>query len=900
MTDNMINERIENFDITNEMQTSFLEYAYSVIYARALPDARDGLKPVQRRIIFQMSQMNLYPDRPYVKSARVVGDVMGKLHPHGDSAIYDAMVRLAQDFSLRSPLVDGHGNFGSLDDGPAAARYTEARMTPVSVAMCSGIDEDVVDFVPNYDNKLMQPDVLPSQIPNLLVNGGTGIAVGMATNMIPHNLKEVIQAAVFLVKNPDCTIDDLMKFVPGPDLPTGGKIVGLEPIKEAYQTGRGIVQMRCKAQIEKVTAKKQGIVITELPYTVGPEKVIEKIADSVKNHKIDGISNVVDLTDRKNGLKIVIEIKNGFNPNAILKRLYKLTPLQESFGINNVALVNGAPKTLGLKELLEVWIGHRMSVVRRQTEFRLRAKNDRLHLVEGLLIAILDIDEVIQLIRSSDDTPQASSRLQSVFDLSETQANYILDLRLRRLTKFSKIELETEKEQLLEEIRALQEILSSKESLENEVCSQMLEISRLYGDERRTELVDDDGSTLTSSPVSSSSKSAAPSGHLAAGVTADLLQNFNQSSDTNQSTKSSRTNYDENLQIQDSPCYVLLSATGHVARCVRGNKEEQYRPPLIGSNANEDDSIQRGYHDAIAASIKTTTRSYFGVLTSHGRILLASPVELPEIARGVNHDGKLDTNTQGMPKLDKLEIAGLENGIDLRLLVQNQLQSTEHPVTIVELSENEQQLKTARPLAIGTTLGVVKRVKPEIIPHDRSGNFHFAWNAISLQDGDSIVGAAMADDDSELVFISSDSSLLHFPALSVRPQGLSGGGMAGIRLADGERVVFFGVLDKAQIENKDSEPLVFTVAGDSAALAGTENGFAKLTPFNLYPGKGRGTGGVRSQKFLKGQNCLIYAWAGQGAARANTISGVPVSLPEIDIRRDGSGKLLDHPICAVG
>ena len=323
-------ENIVDIDVSNEMEGSFLEYAYSVIYSRALPDARDGLKPVQRRILYQMSDMGLRPDRAYVKSARVVGEVMGKLHPHGDTAIYDAMVRMAQPFSLRLPVVDGHGNFGSLDDGPAAPRYTEARMAPSAVAMTMNLDEDVVDFVPNYDNKLTQPAVLPAAFPYLLVNGATGIAVGMATNLAPHNLVEVIQAAQYLIANPKATLEDLMKFIPGPDLPSGGKIVGLDGIRDAYATGRGAFRTRATCSIEQVTARKQGIVVTELPYGVGPEKVIEKIKEGVNNKKLSGIADAVDLTDRKNGTRLVIEVKTGFNPEAVLEQLFRLTPLEDS------------------------------------------------------------------------------------------------------------------------------------------------------------------------------------------------------------------------------------------------------------------------------------------------------------------------------------------------------------------------------------------------------------------------------------------------------------------------------------------------------------------------------------------------------------------------------------------
>src|SRR5690606_20485004 len=364
-------ERIEDIDVSSEMESSFLEYALSVIYSRALPDARDGLKPVQRRILFMMTEMGLRPEKGHVKSARVVGEVMGKLHPHGDTAIYDAMVRLAQDFSLRLPLIDGHGNFGSLDDGPAAPRYTEARLAASAVAMTANLDEDVVNFVPNYDNQFMQPEVLPSAFPNLLVNGTTGIAVGMATNMAPHNLGEVVAAAQHLLVDPEATVEELMKFIPGPDLPSGGSITGLDGIKDAYRTGRGLFRTRATVVLEKISARKSGLVVTELPYGVGPEKVIEKIKDGVNNKKISGISDVVDLTDRHHGLKLVIELKNGFNPNAVLASLYKYTPMEDSFGINNVALVNGQPRTMGLRELLTVYVDHRLDVVRRRTTHRL-------------------------------------------------------------------------------------------------------------------------------------------------------------------------------------------------------------------------------------------------------------------------------------------------------------------------------------------------------------------------------------------------------------------------------------------------------------------------------------------------------------------------------------------------
>ncbi|WP_120520881.1 DNA gyrase/topoisomerase IV subunit A [Arthrobacter celericrescens] len=579
-------ENIIDIDVTSEMEGSFLEYAYSVIYSRALPDARDGLKPVQRRILYMMSDMGLRPDRGHVKSARVVGEVMGKLHPHGDAAIYDAMVRMAQDFSLRLPLIDGHGNFGSLDDGPAAPRYTEARLAAAALTMTDHLDEDVVDFIPNYDNQLTQPDVLPAAFPNLLVNGTTGIAVGMATNMAPHNLVEVIAAARHLIANPEATLEDIMQFVPGPDLPTGGRIVGLDGIRDAYATGRGSFKTRAKVEIEQLTARRTGLVVTELPYMVGPEKVIEKIKDAVNGKKLTGISDVVDLTDRQHGLRLVIELKNGFNPNAVLQQLYRFTPMEDSFGINNVALVEGQPQTLGLLPLLHVYVDHRLSVVRRRTAFRLGKKKDRLHLVEGLLIAIVDIDEVIQIIRSSDEAAAARDRLMSIYDLSEIQANYILELRLRQLTKYSRIELEKEQEELQREIAELEAILGSDTLLRELVSGELAEIAAKYGTPRRTVLLE---SEAVSPTVAAALAAAAPGPK---GKAAALP-----------------------LEIPDDPCWAILTASGQIARTANQDALAEAGP--------------RNKHDVFRSVVKTTARGEIGAVTSQGRMLRVQVMDMP-------------------------------------------------------------------------------------------------------------------------------------------------------------------------------------------------------------------------------------------------------------------------------
>ncbi|MBU6213837.1 MAG: DNA topoisomerase IV subunit A [Actinomycetales bacterium] len=563
-------ERIVDIDVSAEMQSSFLEYAYSVIYARALPDARDGLKPVQRRILFRMAAMGLRPDRGHVKSARVVGDVMGALHPHGDGAIYDALVRMAQSFAMRVPLVDGHGNFGSLDDGPAAHRYTECRLTQAAMDLTANLDEDVVDFIANYDGRETEPVVLPAAFPSMLVNGAAGIAVGMATTIAPHNLVEVVKAARLLIDKPDASLAQLMKIVPGPDFPTGGVIIGTDGIRDAYETGRGTFRVRARASVEQVSARREGIVVTELPYNVGPERVIEKIKDAVESKKLQGVADVRDLSDSDHGLRLVIEVKSGFNPQAVLANLYKQTPMEESFAVNAVALVDGQPRTLGLKEMLTVYLEHRFEVVRRRCQHRRDRAAARLHLVEGLLIAILDIDEVIALIRASDDAAHARERLIAVFDLSPEQANYILEMPLRRLTKMSRLELESEKAELLATIEELQRVLADDAVLRGLVSDELAETSARHGSPRRSSIAgESDVVAVTDVP----------------------------------------------LEVADEACVVVLTATGKVLRCPVGTAT----------------SAKPGKHSAARAAVTTTTRADFGLITNQGRVIRHSAMETPAL-----------------------------------------------------------------------------------------------------------------------------------------------------------------------------------------------------------------------------------------------------------------------------
>lgn len=892
-----VKEHIVETPLNEEMSKSFLEYAYSVIYARALPDARDGLKPVQRRIVYQMGEMNLTPDCPYMKSARVVGEVMGKLHPHGDSAIYEAMVRLAQPFAMRLPLVDGHGNFGSLDDGPAASRYTEARLGPAALGMNADIDEDTVDFTPNYDNKLKEPTVLPAAIPNLLVNGGSGIAVGMATNLATHNLGEVVNAAKFLMAHSDATLEQLMRYVPGPDWPTGGTIIGRDGIREAYATGRGTLTTRAATHIEHVTARKQAIVVTELPYMVGPEKVIERISDGVKNRKLEGISGAFDLTDRHNGTRIVIEIKTGFDPHAVLVQLFKHTPLQDNFAMNNVALVEGRPHTMGLKEMLQVWVDHRRVVIRRRSEYRKKKALERLHLVEGLLLAMLDIDEVIQVIRTSDDADAAKSRLMVVFDLDEVQAQYILDLRLRRLTKMNRIELEAERDDLKKRIEELTRILASAEALDQVVTDEMDEAVAKWGSPRRTVLLDaDPDGTLTpvvaqgagASGVSKSALEAVKAATTISSAEADVAAAAAAAKKTGEQSTLTGA-----LKIEDEPCVVMMSATGLIARTTPSAMD------VFNARSTSDERLR---DDQITTIFETSTRATYGLVTSAGRLVLAHVVDLPALPATVT------LSLKGGVQAD--ELIGMTESTDPirgeRVITAIAMEQPTSGKTSAKDESEDGGAAEAKPLpslAIGTRNGVIKRWNRE------APTTMDSWPVIDLKDGDEVVFAAVAEDDDRLVFISSDSSLLTFEAKNVRPQGRTAGGMAGIKLAEGARVAAFNVVPAGKVawtyeegENgltSGSGAVVLTVAGDSDALPGTENGAAKVTPLEMYPTKGRATGGVRSQRFLKGQNTLILAWVGLYPLHASTSAGSPVELPKPDMRRDGSGVDLASPIAFI-
>lgn len=1000
------------FDTTlkNEVEKSFLEYSYSVITSRALPDARDGLKPVHRRILFSMHEAGLTPSHAFVKSARVVGATMSSLHPHGDSAIYEAMVRLSQDFSLNTPLVEGHGNFGSPNDGPAASRYcvtgdtrvrladgstiaisdivpnstldsdndislmvldkagkpvhaskffnsgihpiksvkvaggasirgshnhlvltlqtamgvpvlqwmqldelcegmfvvltegevtetpfiseyilevaregslsnitninfgdgddwlqnrdfilsevleeedaavvsyimdagyrfqpvigvsdekpeavyslrvdsedhsflaggfvnhnTEARMSKNAMLLVEGLDENTVDMVPNYDGSEQEPSVLPAAFPNLLVNGSAGIAVGMATNMIPHNLNEAVSAVRFLIKKPNASLSELMDIIPGPDLPTGGVLIGLDEVEKAYADGKGSVRIRAKGEVEPLDGSRgrMSIVFTELPYGVGSERIIEKIKDEIGKKRLQGISDVKDLSDRRHGTRLVVELKTGVNPNALLSELYKFTPLETSFGISNLALVDGAPQTLGLKELLEVFLAHRYEVVTRRTQFRLDKAEARNHIIEGLLKALTNIDEVVKVIKASSDTANARTNLMAKFILTDIQAGHILEMPLRRLVSLEVESLQKEKKELDAKIAEYKEILGNRKSLEKLVDNELAEVNKNFVTPRKTLLV---GGELKEIIAAEQSQTIAP-------------------------------------EIPDTACEVFLTAFGLIGKVLSSYESE----------AKNKKSRQK--HDLLTHIIGTSARSNIVLISNLGKAYRVPVLGIPDVGA---QKGYLSPKGAMQVK----ELASLAKG--------------ERIVGIAPATH-----ETAEGIAMGTKQGTIKIVNFDF--PTRSEEF----DVMGLKDGDEIIYAGLVFKDDEFVFISSDTSLLHFPASSVRAQGRTGGGVAGFKLGADAEVIAFSVVPKTA-----SDPMVVTSTGQSV----------KVTPLSVYPGKGRATGGVRSHKLLKGEESLTRAGVFPNPAAADSRFD-SVGLPSIDQRRDGSGVKIEGEIESIG
>lgn len=587
-------EQFQQINITKTMRSSFLSYAMSVIVSRALPDVRDGMKPVHRRILYGMHDNGMTSDKPFKKSARIVGDVMGKYHPHGDSSIYDAMVRMAQDFSYRYPLVHGQGNFGSMDgDGAAAMRYTEAKMSKISMELMRDINKDTVDFQPNYDENEREPSVLPARFPNLLVNGTSGIAVGMATNIPPHNLTEVINAVLELADNPNVTTMELMEHVKGPDFPTAGLIIGKSGIKRAYETGHGSVIMRARCEVELMKNGKERIVISEIPYQVNKARLVEKIAELVRDKKIEGITDLRDETSLKEGVRIIIEIRKDKNANVILNNLYKQTPLQTSFGVNMLALVNGEPKVLALKEVLYHYLEHQKVVVTRRTKYELKRAEDRAHILEGLLIALDHIDEIIKTIRASDTDEEAKNSLMSQFDLSERQSQAILDMRLRRLTGLERGKIQNEYDEILKNIEYLKSILNDDEKLLEVIKEELTDIRERFGDERRTE------------------------------ITLGSIHDIE----------------DEDL-IPREQIVVTLSHNNYIKRLPASTYRAQHRGGrgIQGMNTIDDDFVSQ--------IVTMSTHDYILFFTNSGRVYRLKGYEIPELSR----------QSKGLPIVNLIEI----------------------------------------------------------------------------------------------------------------------------------------------------------------------------------------------------------------------------------------------------
>lgn len=705
--------RINERNITSEMRESFLDYAMSVIVSRALPDVRDGLKPVHRRILYGLNEQGMTPDKPYKKSARIVGDVMGKYHPHGDLSIYEAMVRMAQNFSYRYPLVDGQGNFGSMDgDGAAAMRYTEAKMTKITLEMLRDINKDTIDFIDNYDGTEREPVVLTSRFPNLLVNGASGIAVGMATNIPPHNLTEVINGVLSLSHNPDITVAELMEDIQGPDFPTAGLIMGKSGIRRAYETGRGSIQMRARAEIEERGGGRQRIVVTEVPYQVNKARMIEKIAELARDKKVDGITDLRDETSLRTGVRVVIDIRKDANANVILNNLYKLTPLQTSFGVNTIALVNGRPKLINLKEALVEYLEHQKVVVRRRTEYNLRKAQDRAHILEGLRIALDHIDEIISIIRESETDKIAMASLQERFKLSDRQAQAILDMRLRRLTGLERDKVESEYNELVQYIKELKEILADDELLLQIVRDELIEIRDRYGDERRTEI---------------------QLGNI------DSIE-------------------DEDL-IPEEQIVITLSHNNYIKRLPVSTYRAQHRGGrgVQGMNTLEEDFVSQ--------LVTLSTHDHVLFFTNKGRVYKLKGYEVPELSRQskgipvinaieLDNDESISTMiaVKDLTTEDHFLVFATKRGIVKRSALSNFSHINKNGKIAISFKEDDELIAVR--LTDGTEDILIGTAHASLIRFQESGLRPLGRNAagvkgISLRENDEVVGLDVAHENSE-------------------------------------------------------------------------------------------------------------------------------------------------------
>ncbi len=799
--------RLTPIDLEDELKKSFISYAMAVIVTRALPDVRDGLKPVHRRILYSMMELGVTPDKPYRKSARIVGDCLGKYHPHGDSSVYDAMVRLAQDFSIRYTLVDGQGNFGSVDgDGAAAMRYTEARLTKLAMEMVSDIEKETVDFYPNFDETLMQPAVLPSRFPNLLVNGSNGIAVGMATNIPPHNLGEVVDGVVYMLDHPDCTTEDLMGFIKGPDFPTGGIILGKAGIHEAYATGRGRIITRARTEIEEMAGGRQRIVVTEIPYMVNKARLVEKMAELVHDKRLEGVSDIRDESDRE-GMRIVVELKRDVNAHVVLNTLYKHTQMQETFGVNMLALVDGEPKILSLRQCVHHYIDHQIDVITRRTRYDLDKARARAHILEGLLIALDNIDAVIHLIRSSRTDAQAKEGLMEQFGLSEKQAVAILDMRMRRLTGLEREKLEAEYAQLEKQIEYFTQVLANESMVRGIIKDEILALRAKYADPRRTQISQVDGEI-------------------------DMLD-----------------------LIQEEDMVVTLTHRGYVKRLPKDTYRAQRRggKGIMGAAAREEDFVEQMY--------VTSTHDPLMFFTNRGRAYQMNCYEIPEAgrtARGtaivnlLQLEGGERVNTMLPIPEEKVEghylVMVTRNGIIKRTALNEFTNMRRTGLIALILKEDDDLIAVRltdghREIFVGTRQGMSIRFSEEDVRC--MGRAATGVKAIELAPGDAVVDAAVLEEDAQVLSITENGYGKRTQLDEYRVQSRGGKGVKAMNLTDKT-----GPLARQLLVHEEEDVLILT-----------DDGIIIRTPVSSISVLGRATQGVRVMRVAQEAKVVCVARA---------------------------------------
>ena len=822
--------RLKPRDIEEELKTSFISYAMSVITSRALPDVRDGLKPVHRRILYSMVELGVTPDKPYRKSARIVGDVLGKYHPHGDSAVYDAMVRLAQPFNTRYMLVEGQGNFGSVDgDGAAAMRYTEARLSKLSMEMVRDLDKETVDFYPNFDETLMQPDVLPSRFPNLLVNGSAGIAVGMATNIPPHNLGEVVDAVVCMLDNPECTVDDLMQHIKGPDFPTGGVILGKRGIYDAYHEGRGKIITRAKSEIEEMHNGRQRIVVTEIPYQVNKARLIEKIAELVHDKRLEGISDIRDESDRS-GMRIVIELKRDVNANVVLNYLYRHTQMQETFGAIMIALVDGTPKVLSLRQIIHHYIEHQESVITRRTQYDLDKALARSHILEGLLIALDNIDEVIALIRASADGNVARNGLMERFGLTEKQAQAILDMRLQRLTGLERERLEAEYAELEKQIAYYRAVLADEQLVRGIVKDEILEIKRKYADERRTEI-------------------SALEGEI------DMLD-----------------------LVQEEDMVITMTHFGYVKRVSMSAYRAQKRggKGVSAATTREEDYVEQMF--------VTSTHDQIMFFTNRGRVYQMWCYEIPEAGRAAKgtaivnllqlDGGEKVTAMVDVPE-EKLQgsylMMATRQGTIKRTELSEFVNLRKSGLIAIVLREDDDLIGVAltdgrREVLLGTRDGMsIRFAETDLRPIGRNA---VGVRGIELAEGDQVVAMSIVEEDTDVLAITENGYGKRTAIEEYRLQSRAGKGIKAMNLTDKT-----GGLAGQLLVRSDEDILIIT-----------DDGTIIRTPVDSVPLHGRATQGVRLMRVAEGSRIMSIERAEQEPEEDELLpEGEETQAPEDEI-----------------